>query len=34
MEFQFGAENLNPKLTDNMFKFKLPANAELVEEHR
>ncbi len=34
MEFQFGPENLNPKLTDNMFKFKLPVNAELVEEHR
>jgi outer membrane lipoprotein carrier protein len=34
MEFRFGEEKINPKLTDSMFKFKLPAGAELVEEHR
>ena len=34
MEFRFGEEKLNPKLTDAMFKFKLPVGAELVEEHR
>jgi len=34
MEFQFGPENLNPSLSEAMFKFKLPAGAELVEEHR
>ena len=34
MEFRFGEEKLNPKLADTMFKFKLPAGAELVEENR
>ena len=34
MEFRFGEEKLNPVLTDAMFQFKLPAGAELVEEHR
>jgi outer membrane lipoprotein carrier protein len=33
MEFRFGDEKLNPNLADTMFKFKLPAGAELVEEH-
>ena len=34
MEFRFGEEKLNLALADTMFKFKLPAGAELVEEHR
>lgn len=31
MDFQFGAERMNPSLDSNLFVFKMPAGAELVE---
>jgi outer membrane lipoprotein carrier protein len=31
MSFKFSDEKMNPKLSDNMFQFKAPAGAEVVE---